>query len=214
MGAADVVPFVPIRGVEMKDCVEMSRRVGRKIGDELGVPVFLYGEAATRPERVNLANVRKGEFEGLAEEIGKNPDREPDFGPARIHPTAGAVAVGARIPLIAYNVNLKTSDVKIAKEIAKRVRESSGGLPAVRALGVFLADKGVAQVTMNLLDYRKTSLKDVFDAVRKEAIFAGTDVLESELVGLIPQAAIADIRPEDVLLSGFDESKIIETHLW
>lgn len=209
MGATDVLPFVPVRGTTMEACVALARRVGRRIGEELQIPVFFYEEAATRPERRNLADVRSGEFEGLREKIGKDPARAPDFGPPRIHPTAGAVAVGARFFLVAYNVNLASEDVKLAKAIAKQIRERDGGLKCVKALGFFLEDKKVAQVSMNLTNYQVTSIEKVFGEIERLAKAAGVAIRESELVGLAPRAALPEGTAERVRLAGFDPKKQI-----
>jgi glutamate formiminotransferase / formiminotetrahydrofolate cyclodeaminase len=188
MGATDVVPFVPVRDITMDDCVQLARRLAERVGNELAIPVFLYARAASRPERERLPDIRKGEFEGLRERIGTDPAAEPDFGPRRIHPTAGATAIGARPFLVAYNIYLDSADVAIAKEIAKKIRTSSGGLPAVQASG-FAVD-GRAQVSMNLLDIDQTSPGAVFAAVEAEARARGVEVLKSEVVGLIPERAI------------------------
>ncbi len=163
LGATDVVPFVPISGVSMEDCIQMARRLGERVGRELNIPVYLYEEAATRPERVNLENIRRGQYEGLKTEIETNPDRQPDFGPAQLGP-AGATVIGARHPLIAYNVYLDSDDVSIAKAIAKKIRQSSGGLPSVKALGMLV--EGRAQVSMNLTNFRQTSVRTVVEAIR------------------------------------------------
>nr|MBP9891717.1 glutamate formimidoyltransferase [Planctomycetota bacterium] len=173
MGATDVIPFVPIEGVDMAACVELARRCARRIGDELGIPAFLYGEAATRDERRNLAQVREGEFEGLRELIGKDPAKTPDFGPHQIHASAGATAVGARFFLIAYNVNLESRDLKLAKRIAKAIREKDGGMKGVRALGLELRDSGCVQVSMNLVDYRQTSPAHAFARIAELAAAEG-----------------------------------------
>jgi len=188
MGAADVVPFVPLEGVTMDDCVALAKRLGERLGTELGIPVFLYARAATRPARERLPDVRKGEFEGLREEIGANPEKDPDFGPARIHPTAGATAVGARPFLVAYNVYLAGGDEALAKAIAKQVRASSGGLPAVQAMGMTVG--GEPQVSMNLLDTDTTPVHVAFDAVAAAAREAGADAGWSEIVGLVPERAV------------------------
>ena len=188
MGAADVVPFVPIEGVTMDDCVALAKRLGERIGKELEIPVFLYERAATRPERQNLADVRRGEFEGLREQIGKDPAKAPDFGPARIHPSAGAIAVGARPYLVAYNVYLGTGDQAVAKAIAKQVREASGGLKAVKALGMLVG--GEAQVSMNLVDIDTTPPHVAFEAVAAAARRAGTEAAWSEVVGMVPERCV------------------------
>ena len=188
MGATDVVPFVPVRDVTMDDCVALARRLGERVAAELEIPVYLYARAPTRPERERLPEIRKGEFEGLRDRIGRDPAADPDFGPRRIHPTAGATAIGARPFLVAFNIYLDSSDVAIAKEIAKQIRTSSGGLPAVQASGFEVA--GQAQVSMNLLDIDTTSPAAVFAAVAREARARGVDVLKSEVVGLVPERAI------------------------
>jgi len=213
IGAADVVPFVPISGVTLDDCVRIARTVGERIAAELSIPVFLYEAAATRPERANLENVRKGQFEGLREEIAVNPDRRPDFGAPRVHSTAGAVAVGARKPLIAYNINLNTPDVNIAKQIARRVRFSSGGFRYVKAMGVFLRDKNQAQVSMNLTDYEQTPVELVFETVRRLAKRFGVSVAGSEIVGLIPQRALDQAAEFFLQIENFRPSMVLETRL-
>src|SRR2546425_572940 len=190
LGAADVIPFVPIRGVSLTDCVDIAKAVGLEIASRFKIPVYLYEAAATRPDRKNLENIRRGQFEVLRNEIAANPDRKPDFGEPRIHPTAGATVVGARKPLIAYNINLNTPDVSIAKEIAKRIRFSSGGLPYVKAMGVLLKDRNQAQVSMNLTDFEQTPVELVFETVRTEAERYGVSIAGSEIVGLIPKKAI------------------------
>ncbi len=188
MGATDVVPFVPVRDITMDDCTALARRLGERAGAELGIPIYLYARAATRPERERLPDVRKGEFEGLRGRIGADPAADPDFGPKRIHPTAGATAVGARPFLVAFNIYLDSSDVSIAKDIAKQIRTSSGGLPAVQASG--FAVEGKAQVSMNLLDIDTTPPVVVFAAVERAARARGVEILKSEVVGLIPERGI------------------------
>lgn len=214
MGATDVIPFVPVAGATMEDCVRLARRLGERLGVELRIPVFLYSEAATRPERRNLPDVRKGEFEGLREAIGNDPAKDPDYGPKKIHPTAGASAVGARPFLIAYNVNLETRDLQVAKEIASKVREKDGGLPAVRALGFELADRGLVQVSMNLVDFSKTAPAKAFDAVWKEAAQRGVPVHASEIVGLVPLDALPDHAQETLRLEGFSADQILEVKVF
>src|SRR5881296_3394940 len=188
MGATDVVPFVPVRDVTMDDCVALARRLGERVGRELEIPVFLYAKAAARPTRERLPDIRKGEFEGLRERIGKDPATDPDFGPRHIHPTAGATAIGARPFLVAFNIYLDTKDVGVAKEIAKKIRTSSGGLPAVQASGFEV--EGLAQVSMNLLDIDVTSPATVFAVVEAEARARGVTIKQSEIVGLIPERGI------------------------
>jgi glutamate formiminotransferase len=207
MGATDVLPFVPVRGTTMEACIALARRVGRRVGNELEIPVFFYEEAATRPERRDLAKVREGQFEGLREAIGKDPARHPDFGPPRIHPTAGAIAIGARFFLVAYNVNLKSDDVKLAKSIAKQIRERDGGLKCVKALGFFLEDKKLAQVSMNLTNYTVTPIEKVYGEIERLAKAAGVEIQESELIGLAPRAAMSDDVARRVKLAGFDPKK-------
>src|SRR5438034_6559509 len=188
MGATDVVPFVPVRDATMDDCVALARRLAERAAAELRIPIYLYAKAATRPERERLPDIRKGEFEGLRERLGKDPAADPDFGPQRIHPTAGATAIGARLFLVAFNIYLDTRDVAIAKEIAKQIRTSSGGLPAVQASGFEVGGK--AQVSMNLLDIDTTSPATVFAAVESRARERGVGILKSEVVGLIPERGI------------------------
>ena len=214
VGALDVLPFVPIAGVTMDDCVDLARAVGKRIADELQVPVYLYEAAATRPDRRALPDVRRGEYEGLKTEIGTNPDRKPDFGPPRLHPTAGACVVGARPVLIAWNVNLRTTDVGVAKRIAKAIRESDGGLPAVRAKGFDLADRGLVQVSMNMVDYRKTSLVQAFEAIRVLAAKEGVEIAESEIIGLVPLDALVEAATQYLKLARFHREQILETRLW
>jgi glutamate formiminotransferase / formiminotetrahydrofolate cyclodeaminase len=211
IGAADVVPFVPIEGITMVECVEMAERLGKRVGDELQIPVYLYEQAAKRPERQNLENIRRGQYERLKEEIGKNPARQPDYGPAAIGP-AGATVIGARPPLIAFNVYLTTEDVSIAKKIAKAVRHSSGGLRYVKGSG-FLVE-GRAQVSMNLTNYRETPLARVVEMIRREARRYGVGVHRSELVGLIPQDALVDAAVWYLQLDQFEPDQILEKRLY
>jgi glutamate formiminotransferase / formiminotetrahydrofolate cyclodeaminase len=210
LGATDVVPFVPISGVSMQDCVQMARRLGERVGAELNNPVYLYEEAATRPERVNLENIRRGQYEGLKTVIATDPERQPDFGPARLGP-AGATVIGARHPLIAYNVYLDCDDVSIAKAIAKKIRTSSGGLPSVKALGMLV--EGRAQVSMNLTNFHQTSVSCVMEAIRSEAGKLGSKIHHSELVGLIPQEALIDTAVQYLQLEGFQPNQILEHQL-
>jgi glutamate formiminotransferase / formiminotetrahydrofolate cyclodeaminase len=210
MGATDVVPFVPISGISMDDCVQMARRLGERVGKELNIPVYLYEQAASRPERVNLENIRRGQYEGIKAEIETNPERQPDFGPARLGP-AGATVIGARHPLIAYNVYLKSDDVSIAKAIAKKIRQSSGGLSSVKALGMLV--EGRAQVSMNLTNFRQTSVKTVVEAIKNEAALLGTGIHHTELIGLIPQEALIDTAVEYLQLDGFQPEQILEHQL-
>jgi glutamate formiminotransferase len=213
LGAADVVPFVPIRGVSLAECVEIAKKTGREIAERLKIPVYLYEAAATRPERTNLENIRRGQFEGLREEIETNPERKPDFGDPRIHPTAGATVVGARKFLIAYNINLNTADVGIAKYIAKRIRFSSGGFRYVKAMGVLLKDRNLAQVSMNLTDFQETPMEIVFETVRREAERYGVSVAGSEVVGLIPQRALEKAAEFYLRVENFKPEMILENRL-
>jgi len=211
MGAADVVPFIPIDGVTLADCVAMARHVGAEIWKRFGVPVYLYEAAATRPERANLESIRKGQFEGIRDEIGTNAARMPDFGEAALHRTAGATVVGARKALIAYNVFLNTADVDIAKKIAKAVRFSSGGLRFVKGAGFLV--RGMAQVSMNLTDFEQTPVHRVFELVKREAARYGVAAVSSEIVGLIPKAALEQAAEWFLQVENFDSSLILENRL-
>lgn len=209
MGAADVVPFIPLEGTTMEDCIVLARTLGERVGTELGIPVFLYERAASRPERENLADVRRGEFEGLREEIGKNPNRKPDYGPDKIHATAGATAIGARPFLVAYNVYLgDRSNVAVAKDVAKAVRGLSGGLRYVKGLG-FEVD-GQAQVSMNLVDTEKTPLHRAFDMVKMEAAARGVSTTWSEIVGLVPERVLFEAAARHIQLRNFSPDMILE----
>jgi len=210
IGATDVVPFVPISGITMQDCVEIACRLGRRVGEQLGIPVYLYEEAASRPERKNLENLRRGQYEGLKEEILTNPERQPDFGPCRLG-AAGATVIGARFPLIAYNVYLATDDVSIAKKIAKAVRFSSGGFRYVKALGLLV--DGSAQVSMNLTNFRETALARVVEFIRSEAQRYGVGIHHSELVGLIPEDALIDAAVWYLQLDPFEPDQILERRM-
>jgi glutamate formiminotransferase/formiminotetrahydrofolate cyclodeaminase len=210
IGATDVVPFVPISGVTMQDCVQIARKLGKRVGDELGIPVYLYEEAATRPERANLENLRRGQYEALKQEMGTNPERDPDFGPKKVG-TAGATVIGARQPLIAYNVYLATDDVSIAEKIAKTIRFSSGGLRFVKALGMLV--DGRAQISMNLTNFHKTSLPLVVETIRREAARFGVMIHHAELVGLIPQTALVDAAVWYLQLDQFKTDQVLEQKL-
>jgi glutamate formiminotransferase len=212
VGAVDVVPFIPLAGAAMSDCVALARTTAAAVASRFQVPVFLYEEAASTDARRNLADVRRGEFEGLAAKLAR-PEWTPDYGPPRPHPTAGAVVIGARAPLIAFNVNLATGRLETAKAIAATVRHSSGGLPYVKALGVALEHRGVAQVSMNLTNYEQTSISRVFEAVRQEAQRHGTAVLESEIVGLVPEAALPPNPEQSLQLTGFSQDQVLEHRL-
>jgi glutamate formiminotransferase/formiminotetrahydrofolate cyclodeaminase len=210
IGATDVVPFVPIRNISMAECVQMARRLGKRVGEELGIPVYLYEEAAARPERKNLENIRRGQYEALKEELGVNPERDPDFGPRAVGP-AGATVIGARQPLIAYNVYLTTPEVSIAKKIAKAVRHSSGGLRYVKALGLLV--EGRAQVSMNLTNFRSTPIARVVELIRREAGRYGVSIHHSELVGLIPEEALVEAARWHLQLDQFEPGQILEYRL-
>ncbi len=213
MGAADVVPFVPISGVKQAECVELAKRLAKRISDELEIPTYLYELAATRPDRVDLAQIRRGEFEGLRTAIKADPDRAPDFGRPEVHPTAGATVVGVRAPLIAYNVNLATNDLKVAKRIAKGIRSRSGGYRYAKALGFEVKEKGCVQVSINMTDYTKTPLYRVFETVKREAERWGVNVLESEIVGLVPQGALNACARFYLQLNSFSRDQILENRL-
>jgi len=211
IGATDVCPFVPLSNMSMDECVAMAQRVGMRVGEKLNIPVYLYEKAATRPERTNLENIRKGEYEGLKDEIETNPERKPDFGPAKLGP-AGAVVIGARDYLIAFNIYLTSDNVEIAKKIARTIRHSSGGLRFVKALGLLV--EGRAQVSMNLTDYRRTTLPTVVELIRREAARYGVAVHHSELVGLIPQEAMVDAAIWYTQLDAFDKEQVLESRLY
>jgi glutamate formiminotransferase len=213
MGATDVIPFIPLGDATMAQAREAAEEAAARIATELGIPTYLYGDAARRPERRDLAKVREGQFEGIRDLIRTDPARAPDFGPRLVHPTAGASAVGARFFLIAFNVNLATRDLALAKRIAKEIRERDGGLPGVKALGFDLPEKGWVQVSMNLVDFRRTSPIEAFDAVAARAQDAGVAVAGSELVGLIPRAACPDGVAARVRLLAWDDDQVIETRL-
>src|SRR5688572_2439199 len=210
IGATDVVPFVPLSNASMDDCIAIAKRLGQRVGEELSIPVYLYEAAATRPERVNLENIRKGQYEVLKTEIESNENRKPDFGPSKL-PKAGATVIGARNPLIAFNVYLTTDDVDIAKKIAKAVRQSSGGLRYVKGLGLLV--EGRAQVSMNLTNFRETPIARVVETIRREAQRYGVGIHHSELVGLIPQAALVDAAVWYTQLDAFDHEQVLEYRL-
>jgi glutamate formiminotransferase len=213
MGAVDVIPFVPVKNMNMSECIQLSKELAERISKELKIPVFLYEESASKPERINLAAIRKGQFEGMVEKI-KSPGWEPDYGDVDIHPTAGVVAVGARMPLVAYNINLNTSDIEIANKISKIIRESTGGLKYVKAIGVMLEDKNIAQVSINMTNYEKTPLYRVFELVKVEAQRYGVSILSSEIIGLTPMNALIDSAKYYLQLEDFDDKKqILENYL-
>jgi glutamate formiminotransferase len=210
LGAVDVIPFIPLAGVTMDECVELAHRVGREIADRHQVPVYFYAKAALRPERVRLPDIRKPEYEGLAELL--ETSHVPDAGPRRMHSTAGAIVVGARPFLIAFNIELESTDLKLAQRIAKEIRESSGGLPAVQAKGFMLTDPPRAQVSMNLLDHTVTSLATVWREVEARASAAGVRVLRGELIGLLPLDAALQVTADALKLDGFTRDRVIESH--
>ncbi|MEK7287039.1 MAG: glutamate formimidoyltransferase [Elusimicrobiota bacterium] len=216
MGATDVIPFTPLAGVTMDECVALAKRLGERLSRELKIPAYLYGFAASRPERENLANVRKGEFEGLREAMGKDSARDPDFGESRIHPTAGVTAVGAREHIVNFNVNLKSDRMDLAKEIARQIRTSSGGLPYLRAKEIQLAQAGKVQISTVLTNFRVTGLKIVYEAIRRRAAQSGVEISETELIGMVPATALVDCATQDLGAVGFNpaaqmlEAKLME----
>lgn len=215
MGATDVCPLVPLKGITEKEALEYAEKLAEKVGNELQIPVYLYEKSARVPSHTNLADVRKGEYEGIKKEITNlaiYPNRKPDFGPHTLG-KAGAIAIGVREPLIAYNVNLNSNDLDIAKKIAKKIRFKDGGFPFVKALGLRLENKGIVQVSMNLTNYKITPPYIVFDAIKKEAEQYGVQVLESELIGLIPKAALRDGDEHYLQIRNFDDSCILEKNL-
>jgi glutamate formiminotransferase len=217
IGATDVLPFVPVAEITLDECAALARRAGREIWERYGIPVYFYEAAATRPERVRLENIRRGQFEGLREEAQRNTDRFPDIGGPSLHPTAGAIAVGARKFLIAYNINLTsatgTVDVSIAAAIARSIRSSNGGMAAVKAIGVLLKERGLAQVSINLTDFETTPLDRVFEAVRLEAQGRGCEIVSSEIVGLVPAKALETIAGFDLRLENFSPAQVLENRL-
>jgi len=212
MGAVDVVPFVPIEGATMADCVALAKKTGAAIAERFHVPVYLYEEASANPARKNLEDIRRGEFEGLAAKMAA-AGWAPDYGPAAPHPTAGAVVVGARMPLIAYNINLATDRLDVAKKIAAAIRHSSGGFRYVKAAGFMLADRGIVQVSMNLTNYEKTPIARVFETVKREAARHGVTILESEIVGLVPSAALTAAAEFYLQIDGFKADQVLENKL-
>ena len=211
LGAVDVVPFVPVQGVEMKEAVQIAREFGKGLAKR-GIPVFFYEEAATRPERKDLPSIRKGEYEGLGEKL-KDPDWKPDEGPAHFNPKSGATVVGARFPLVAYNVNLKTKDLALAKEIARKVRFKDGGFPHIRAMGVDLKEKGLVQVSMNLTNYRVTNIPKVYEFIKEEALRKGVEIEESEIVGLIPLGVLEGVAQNYLKYPDFSVRQVIEQRI-
>lgn len=213
MGATDVIPFVPTMDMTVEECVAISKRVAQRIWDELKIPSFLYEDSASSPDRVNLASVRKGQFEGMPEKL-LQPEWAPDFGERKIHPTAGITAIGARMPLVAFNVNLGTSNVEIAKQIAKTIRGSSGGFKYCKAIGLMLEERNVAQVSMNMVNYEGTPLYRVFEVIRAEAQRWGVPIIGSEIVGLTPAKALVDCAEYYLKIENFDyKTQVMENHL-
>ena len=212
MGAVDVVPFIPIKNVTMDEAVSLSREVGEKVAGLYHLPVFLYEKSATAPHRENLAAVRKGEFEGMAEKI-KLPEWQPDFGPADRHPTAGTVAIGARMPLVAYNINLSTDNLEIATKIARNIRHINGGLRYVKAMGVELKERNITQVSINMTDYIRTALYRAFELVRIEARRYGVTIIGSEIVGLVPMEALIDTASYYLGLENFSMQQVLESRI-
>jgi glutamate formiminotransferase len=212
LGAVDVVPFVPVRGMDMSEAASFSREIGRELGEAGQLPVYFYGEAATDPKRKKLADIRKGQYEGLKEKLA-TPGWEPDAGLPVFNPRAGATVVGARMPLIAFNVNLRPPKLDRARLIARKIRESSGGIPSVQAIGLELKEKGMVQVSMNLTDYRRASISTVVEAIRRESAGKGVEIAECEVVGLVPMEALVDVVRGYLKMPEFDMKQIIESHL-
>ncbi len=212
MGAVDVVPFIPIKNVSMTDAIDISTQVAKHVAEAFNLPVFLYEASATRPERCNLANIRKGQFEMMADKI-KQPEWKPDFGPKEIHPTAGVTALGARMPLVAFNVNLDTDNLTIANDIATKVRHVNGGLRYCKGIGVELKEKGLVQVSMNMTDYTKTALYRSFELIKMEARKYGVNVVGSEIIGLVPMAALIDTAAYYMGIENFSLDQVLETRL-
>jgi glutamate formiminotransferase len=212
MGATDVVPFIPIKNVSMTEAIELSKEVAREAAERYNIPVFLYEKSASTPERENLAKVRKGQFEGMTEKL-KQPEWKPDFGPDKIHPTAGVTAIGARMPLVAFNVNLNTKDKEIASQIAKNIRHLNGGLRFCKAIGIDLSDKGIAQVSMNMTDYTKTALYRAYELIKIEAKRYGVYPIGSEIIGTLPMEALIDTAVYYLGIENFSMDQILETRM-
>jgi glutamate formiminotransferase len=212
MGAIDVVPFIPVKNVSMAEATDISRKVAQEIAEKYNLPVFLYEESATRPERRNLANIRKGQFEAIADKI-KQPEWKPDFGPQEIHPTAGVAAVGARMPLVAFNVNLDTDNITIANDIAKKVRHISGGLRYCKGIGVELKERCIVQVSMNMTDYTKTALYRSFELIKTETRRYGVNVVGSEIIGLVPMEALIDTAVYYLGIENFSMEQVLEARI-
>ena len=213
MGAIDVVPFIPIKNVRMEDAIAFSKEVAQEAAQQYALPIFLYERSASSPARQNLANIRKGQYEGMADKI-KQPEWKPDFGPAKIHPTAGVTAVGARMPLVAYNVNLGSDNIEIANDIAKKVRHISGGLRYCKGIGIELKDRGVVQVSMNMTDYTQTALYQAFELIKVEARRYGVNVIGSEIVGLVPMEALMGTAAYYLGLEQFSINQVLESRIW
>ena len=216
IGSVDVIPFVPLGTTRLEECVDLARRFGEQIASRFELPVYLYGDAALRPDRRRLADVRRGQYEVIRDQIGTDPARSPDFGPLRVHPRGGAVAVGARKPLIAFNINLRTADLTVAIRIANAIRESSGGMPAVQAMGILLENPGrppMAQVSTNLVDWERTGIAAVVREVRRLAHDAGTEIDHCELIGLAPTGALLEVTADALGLSNFSADQALELRL-
>ncbi|CCQ94366.1 Glutamate formiminotransferase [[Clostridium] ultunense Esp] len=213
MGATDVIPLIPISDITMEECIEYSIQLGKRIGEELGISVFLYEKSAKSKERENLADIRRGQYEGMAEKL-KKEEWQPDFGPDILNERAGVTAVGARMPLVAFNVNLATGDVEIAKKIANVVRARTGGFTYCKAIGLEIAERGIVQVSMNMVDYTRTSLFRVFDTIEREAKRYGVNVIGSEIIGLVPMQALVDVADYYLRLENFDSSQILEKRMF
>jgi glutamate formiminotransferase len=213
MGAVDVVPFIPVKNFTMKEAIELARRVAQAAAQKYGLPIFLYEESATAAHRRNLADIRKGQFEGLPEKI-RQPEWKPDFGPVDVHPSAGVTAVGARMPLVAYNVNLGTADLAIANDIARKIRHLSGGLRYCKAIGIDLKDRGIVQVSINMTDYTKTALYRVFELIRIEAKRWAVPVVGSEIIGLVPMGALIDTAAYYLQLENFKAEQVLESRIY
>lgn len=212
VGATDVIPFIPVQNVTMEECVNLANELASEIAEKLQIPIYMYEAAAKKPERTRLPDVRKGQYEGLKEAI-KEPERKPDYGPAEMHPTAGATVVGARQFLIAYNINLDTADVTIAKKIANAIREAKGGYKYCRAMGIMIEERNMAQVTINMVNYEGTPLHRVFETVKSEAARYGVNVIGSEIVGLLPMQALIDAADFYLRLENFDRKQVLEANV-
>ena len=212
MGAIDVIPFIPVKNVSMTEAVDFSIKVAEEVSEKYNLPVFLYEESAIRPERRNLADIRKGQFEAMADKIIQ-PEWKPDFGPQEIHPTAGVTAVGARMPLVAFNVNLNTNNLTIANDIAKKVRYISGGLPYCKGIGVELKERGIVQVSMNMTDYTKTALYRSFELIKIEAKKYGVNIVGSEIIGLVPMEALIDAAVYYLGIENFSMEQVLEARI-